>query len=494
MISTPEAVLELSKTSNKILSENNPSKIRDFITVLIKNIFELNMPKKDPVLLLNGRIYKDIIEIRRSAYNILQRYQVGDKVLDEDKKFIEELFSYHPIALSKLSSMTNILIGIHRDGENETMCFMVEKQGEFADISYIKAIKGFLQHKEADAEQDALCQLQETKDKIITILIKVLKDNPLMIKHLTQQLQLFCPHRSADTKTIKFYMKNLLAITEKYPAISEYTISLSIEKFLEIEFESELDKLDNLMSEFINFLHKSYSPSIFRHILSVFKTHILTTYQTLYIQHIILNLCNFSSTNQELFLSLLIKEIYSLKQTSASSAYIISFLLVYPDLSIICIKHLLYFCLKISKKPLKIQHCKDVMKYLVFLLALKSEYLQEEMIRKKTEKLLKKYGLLKNMPLHEGVDYTEIIALAGYCGDLCFCTLYLPFHGDMPDFKLCSVYFSQNLLLTQHKKRKRCMSIDLPKEFFTRKRIFSIDETKIMDKNDCASSVTTVGS
>lgn len=452
------------------------------------------MPKKDPVLLLNGRVYQDIVEIKRLAFNILQRYQVGDKVLNEDKKILEELFSYHPTALIKLSGMTDISISVHRDGENETMCFMIEKQGESADISYIKAIRGFLQAKEAAAEQETLAQLQETKDKIITILIKILKDNPLMTKHLTQQLQIFCPHRSADTKTIKFYMKNLLTITEKYPAISEYTISISIEKFLEIECEGELDKLDQLMSQFMNFLHKSYSPSIFRHILGVFKTHILTTHQTLYIQHIIPNLCAFSSTNPELFLSLLIKEIYSLKQTSASAAYAISFLLVFPNLSIICIKHLLYFCLQIAKNPLKIQHCKNVMKYLVFLLALKSEYLQEEMIRKKTEKLLKKYGLLKDMPLHEGVDYAEIIALAGYCGDLCFCSLYLPFHGDMPDFKLCSVFFAQNLLFTQHKKRRRCMSIDLPKEFFTRKRFFSIDETKIMDKNDCASSITTVGS
>lgn len=441
---------------------------------------------------ISSEIFSSALEIKRAAYNILQKYQVGKKVSENDLKFLKELFSYHPTGQAKLEGMTGIMVGVHKDSEKETLCFIIEKDKEMVDISYIKAVNGFIQTKENTSEQEFLSSMHEVVNRIIDIIIQVLEDNPLMYKFVKHQISEVFPHKSAETKVLKYFIKNLLALAEKFEKLNDYCIRICIEKLLEIECEGDIDKLDHLLYVFLEYFYKKSCLNSFIHTLSVFKSHILKTHQTNYMQHIILRFCSISPEYPELFLSLLVKEIYSHSHISAAASYVTSFLLIYPDQTTLTLKFLIYYCLKnIKKKPAQ-ANVKCVLKYVFFLIAYKPELLVDPKIYEKLKKVFK-YPLLKDIPLQEGLDYTEILSLSNYCGDLCFTTLYLPFHGDLSSLKLCSGYFNSFSLSLQSKKRRRCMSIDLPKELQLKKRSYSIDDTKILERVDC-SSITTVAS
>ena len=387
------------------------------------------------------------------------------------------------------------MIGVHKDGENETVCFMIEKLNDVADISYIKAVNGFLQDKETCADQDVLSLMFDVVNKIIDILVKVLQDNPLMFKFLSEKITELFPYRSIETRYIKYFMKNLLALTEKFKLLSDFSIKTCIEKLVEIECEGDLDKLDQLLYIFLGFLQRNYSNDLFMQVMSVFKSHILKTYQTHYIQHIIPIICPYNQENSELFLSLLIKEVYSGNNVNLATGYIISFLNIYSDLTIICMKYLIYYCLKNIKKKTGLINVKHILKYILFMITIKPELLQEPKINEKIQKLLKHpYNLLKDLPLQEGSDYSNILSLSNYCGDLCFTSIFLPFHCEVADLKLSSMYFISTQIYFNHKRRRRCMSIDIPQELQVKRRSCSIDETKFFDKADCASSITTVTS
>lgn len=433
--------------------------------------------------------------MKRAAHSILQKYSVDSRVEGNDFAFLSELFSYHSTAAEKLNGMTGIVVGIHKDGEKETVCFKIEKTHENTEISYIKAVNSFVQKKENTAEQDAVASLQDVVKQITDILVQVLEDNPLMLKFLTEKLNELFPHKSSETRTLKYFLQKLLVLTEKFPQIKEFSIKICIERLLEIECEGDLDKLDQLMYIFLTYLHKNYSSQSYAHLLSVFKSHILCTYQTQYIQHMIPNLCTKNSENIEIFLSMLFKEVLAGNNVLAGTGYIVSFLLIYSELSVISVKYLLYYCLRHINSVSARLNVKNVLKYILLLVALKPELLQEEKIREKTQKILKHpSNPMRELPLQEGVDYEEVLSLSGYCGDLCYTSIYLPFHCEMPELKLSSLYFLPTQVCLNHKKRRRCMSIDIPKELQIRKRLFSIDETKFNERVDCASSITTVAS
>ena len=436
----------------------------------------LNLPKLGPVLKIRNEIFSSVVEVKRAAHGILHKYSVGSCVIDDDFLFLKELFGYHYTAAEKLNGMTGILVGVHKDGDKETFCFKIEKAEESTEISYIKAVNGFLQNKEATAEQDAVAFMQNSVNIMIDLAIQVLNDNPLMFKFSTEKVTDLFPHKSSETRLLKYFVSKLVAFTEKYTQLAEFTIKICIERLVEIEGDSDLDKLDQLMYIFLTYLHKNYSSESYGYVLSVFKSHILSTYQPNYIQHIIPSLCLKNIENSELFLSLLINEVFLGKNINSAAGYIASFLLIYPELSVICMKYLVYYCLKNIDKASSKHHVKSIIKYVLLLAALKSELLLDTKLNEKIEKILRHpCNLLKDLPLQEGLDYGEILSMSGYCGDLCYTSIYLPFHCEAPELKLSTVYFVSVQVCLNQKRRRRCMSIDLPKELQIKRRAYSID-------------------
>ena len=390
--------------------------------------------------------------------------------------------------------MTGIKIGVHKDGDRETLCFMIEKINEVIDISYIKAVNGLVQKKENSTDQETLESMFEAVNGIIDVFLRVLEDNPLMIGFIKEKITEMFPHKTSEIQCLRYFLKNLLVLTEKFWDFETFAIKLCVEKILEIECEGDNEKLDNLLCLFLEFLHKNYSKICFSDVLSVFKSHILSTYQTNYIQHIIYNFCFMSHENCELFLSLLVKEVFSHSNINSATSYIISFLLIFSDFTIITLKFLIYYCLKNVKKKSKILNVKNVLKYVFFLLSLRPELLEEAKIKEKITKLVRlPLNLLKEMPLQKGTDYGEILKMGNYYGDLCFTSLYLPFHCEVQELKLCSSFCLPIKLCLPHKKRNRFMSIDDPKDIQIKRRTFSVDETKFFEKGD-GSSIATVAS
>lgn len=427
------------------------------------------------------------------TYSILQNYQIGCSVNGNDKDFLVSLFNYHPNASQKLPGLTNVSVGMHQKGDVHTKCFIVEKDNEKFDISYIKAINGFVSFRQTVAETESLGKFQENVNRVSEFLVRVLKDNPLLIGFCKEHLTKLSPHKSAEVKYLKFYTKNLLSISEKLPSTLELSTKICLEKLIEVEGDGDKDKFDQLACIFFCFLHKNYSSNLFKFVLSIFESHILSTSQTLYVHHIVLNLCEKSVINSELFLSVLVKSIFRHHYVPASASYLASFLLIHPYHAKICLKYLIYYCLKHYKTASKLSNVKHVLKYVIFLYSYRTELQQDEKIHKKLEILLTKTEFLKGLPVQEGLDYSEIIRISNYTGDLCFTNINLPFHTDLPEFKLCALHFQQIPLFFKEKKRKRCMSIDIPSTLQMKKRAFSIDESKLYDRFETA-SITTTGS
>jgi len=442
---------------------------------------------------LNDQTFKDLSELKIFTYSILQKYPINCSVSNCDKTFLVSLFNHHPNASSKLPGLTQISVGLHQKGERDTKCFIIEKETEKFDISYIKAINGFVSFRQTVAETESLNKFQENVNKVIEFLIRVLRDNPLLIGFCKENLTKIAPHKSAEVKFLKFYTKNLLAIAEKIPGVLEFAIKICLEKLIEVEGDGDKDKFDQLACVFLCFLHKNYSSNVFKSVLAVFESHILSTSQTVYVHYIVLNLCEKTVTNSELFLSVLIKSIFRQHYTLASASYIASFLLIHSNHAKICVKYLIYYSLKHHKTASRASSVKQVLKYVIFLYCYKPELQQDKQMENKLKILLKNTDYLKGLPLQEGLDYSELLRISNFSGDLCLTNLYLPFHTELPEFKLCSVYFQQIPLFFKEKKRKRCMSIDIPSTLQIRKRAFSIDESKLHDRVDTA-SITTTGS
>jgi hypothetical protein len=446
-----------------------------------------------PDLELNGQKFKDLQELKCFVFHLLQNYPNGSQVSETHLKFLVALFSHHPNAYLKLPNLTRISVGVHKKGENETKCFIIEKDGEKSDISYIKAINGFLQFSISLAESESLNKFQNVVNQVIEILVKVLRDSPLLINSAKEEIRKQAPHKSMETKYLKFYMKNLLVITEKIPGLLQFSLNHCMEKLIEIESLSDKDKFDQVACNFFCFVHKNYSPSLFKHILEVFSSHILSTSQVLYIHHLILNLCEKSQTNTELFLSVLIKSMFFHRHVQAASSYLASFLLIYPSLTCICVKYMIYYCLKNCKIDARLNNVKHVLKYVIFLVAYKKELWKNEKICEKLTKVVKKIDGMKGLALQEGLEYEELVETFGFQGELCLTNIFLPFHSEVPEFKMISIYFNVAPLFFREKKRKRCMSTDIPSSMMMKRRAFSIDESKLFDRIDTA-SITTVGS
>lgn len=442
---------------------------------------------------MNSRKFSELSELKIFAYTILQTYPIGCEVPEPHKSFLTSLFSHHPNAHQKLLNMQKVSVGLHKKGETETKCFIIEKENEKNDISYIKAINGFLSFRVSIAESESLNKYQDVVNVVAEVLVRVLKDNPLLLNSAKDEIRKLTPHKSVDTKYLKFYTKNLLYLTEKIPALQGFSIGICMEKLIEIEGLGDKEKFDQVASFFFCFIHKNYSPSVFKWLLEVFNSHILSTSSILYVHHILLNMCEKSQINNELFLSVLIKNLFLHKYVHTVSAYLSSFLLVYPSLTTICVKYMIYYCLKNYKHEAKEANVKHVLKYVIFLVSYKRELWENEKIRGKLRKLFKKIDVFKGLALQEGLEYSDIVEEAGFRGELCLTNIFLPFHMEVPEFRMISIYFNVAPLFFKEKKRKRFMSIDIPSTLMMKRRALSIDESKLFDRMDNA-SFTTVGS
>ncbi|GER29973.1 hypothetical protein STAS_05882 [Striga asiatica] len=77
------------------------------------------------------------------------KYGTGDKLSPEhEKTILEKLLPFHPECEEKIGcGVDYITIGYHPDFESSRCLFIVRKDGEFVDFSYLKCIKGLIRKK-----------------------------------------------------------------------------------------------------------------------------------------------------------------------------------------------------------------------------------------------------------------------------------------------------------------------------------------------------------
>ena len=87
----------------------------------------------------------------------------------------------------------------------------------------------------------------EAVNGIIDVFLRVLEDNPLMIGFIKEKITEMFPHKTSEIQCLRYFLKNLLALTEKFWDFETFAIKLCVEKILEIECEGDNEKLDNLL-------------------------------------------------------------------------------------------------------------------------------------------------------------------------------------------------------------------------------------------------------
>lgn len=98
-----------------------------------------------------AKILREILPIRRFVKNILHsnRYKDGDKLTPKDEnKVVEKLLQYHPHSQDKIGcGVDAIMVGRHPKYDTSRCLFIIRKDGQWTDFSYIKCLMGFIRMK-----------------------------------------------------------------------------------------------------------------------------------------------------------------------------------------------------------------------------------------------------------------------------------------------------------------------------------------------------------
>ena len=453
----PKILTSLSHISMSIQSAGKPSHTKLLISQLLANLKPdlvtcSSLPS--PSLYLGTKHFSSATELKKTVHSVLFKHGISQQITGEEKELLEELFFYHPTGPDKLKGMTGISVGVHKEHHKETRCFVIEKQGETTEISYIKAIGGFVQTKQQEAEQQVFKNQYLVADKLIEILASVLESNPVMLSYCKQQIQVNFPHWRLDLHTHKFFLRNMFSLAKSVKSLQEFLVSLAIEKLIEIESEGLVEKLDSLLAEFFEYINSEMNDQLFQSILHLFKKLVLPTHETHYVQQVMVSICiSHKEEYKELFLSSLLKQVFSDKHVEISTAYIVSYLAQHPGPLLTSAKYLVYYCLRRIKQKSTQHLALQVLKYLLFLMASKPELTKDQKLMQKLNKLLDHpIKPLSYIALHQKLNYTSV--LKGREQEGRFGNFHLPFHCDLSSLK-CSAQF-----LGLRKKRPRNSSFD----------------------------------
>lgn len=493
----PSLLDDLITLTNSILSTSKPLHIRSLLCTLLKNLLEYflfspSLEKSKGTLKLKNRVFSSANELKSFVIDILKSHNLNEQITGDNEELVLALFHYHPSSKDKFEHIKSISIGVHTEGNRENRCFVIHTADSEAKISYVKAINGFVASMEQESEKAMLENLYKVADKIIDLIVTTMEMNPILLPFLKSKISETFPHRRIEIATQKFFVRNILLLSQKYTAIQDFILHKVIEKLIEIEVDGSFDKLDVLLLVLLEHLQSKIDDSVYNTIISIFEQLILPTHQVKYIIIIILNICQSREEYAEVFLSMLIKKIFANEFVESSTACLVSFLVEYSEQILPCAKYLVYYCLRAIRKRTSARNCFVVLKYILYLFACKPEVMANEKLLKKFQKLIRhKLNPLKYTSLMENTNYQEVFKLAGIEQTICADNFHLPFRCELRELKNTAEYMGKTQACWFRKKRRRGLSFDDPSGRYLKQRGFSMDETKLREVSDNVSSSET---
>ncbi|CAG9317412.1 RRN3_2 [Blepharisma stoltei] len=489
----PHLLHDLISLTNHILSTSNPTHIRSLLSTLIKSLIDPSFEKPKGVLKLKNKIFSSANELKFFIVSVLKSHNLNEKITGEAEELIYALFQYHPSSKDKFENIKSISIGVHKEENRENRCFVIHTETSEAKISYVKAINGFIQSMDQQAEQSILDNIHKVADKIIELIVQTIEMNPVLVPFLKSKINDSFPHRRIDAAIQKFFLRNILILSQKCKILQDFILRKVIEKLIEIEVEDSYEKLDTLLLVVLEHLQSKVDDSLYNSVIKIFEELILPTHHVKYILLIIVNICQSGKEEYaEVFLSMLIKKIFANEFIESSTACLVSFLVEYSEQVLPCAKYLIYYCLRAIKKRSSSKNCFIVLKYMLYLFACKPEVLDDEKLLLKFKKLLKhQLRPLKYAALLEQVNYQKVFEIAGINEKLCNGNFHLPFKYDLRELRGIAEYMGKTQTSWFRKKRRRGLSFDDSNERYLKQRGFSMDETKLREISDNVSSSTT---
>ncbi|CAG9328203.1 RRN3_1 [Blepharisma stoltei] len=489
----PHLLHDLISLTKFILSTSNPTHIRSLLSTLLISLVDPSFEKPKGILKLKNKIFSSANELKFYIVGILKSHGLNEKITGETEELIKALFHYHPSSKDKFENIQSISIGVHKEENRENRCFVIHTEGSEAKISYVKAIAGFVQCMDQQAEQEVLNNIYKVADKVIELIASSVEKNPVLLPFVKSKINDAFPHRRMDIAIQKFFLRNILILSQKCKVLEDFILHKIIEKLIEIEVEGSYEKLDVLLLVLLEHLQASVNDSLYNSLIKIFEELILPTYQVKYILLIILNICQAGKEDYaEVFLSMLIKKIFANEFVESSSACLVSFLAEYSEQILPCATYLIYYCLRAVKKRSSCKNCFIVLKYLLYLFAIKPEVLDDEELLHKFKKLIRhKAKPLKYTALLEQVSYQRVFEIVGIEERICSDNFHLPFKYDLRDLKGVAEYMGKTQASWFRKKRRRGLSFDDGNERYLKQRGFSFDETKLMEVSDNVSSSET---
>lgn len=408
------------------------------------------------------------------------------------------IFKHHPKAADKLKNYAGITVGFHIEEKRQTRCFFIKStENEQSEISYTKSIQNLVKSIYDDQEKVFQSKLNASADTVIDTIHYILRINPLLLSELKKSISKNFPYRTIDLQVQKFYLRNLLSLSYKFPELLDFIFKLIIERLIDLESEGDVDKLDSLLVLVLNHIAKNFDERMTTVLLDSFEELILPTENLRFVQIIFLYACSVSREDfLEKFISRLFEKLFSNFYAETTCGYLTSCLGLYGD-------HILEpsaiymadFCIVSLKKKRTRNSALTALSYLLHMIACRPELLASEAINNKVSAILCcRLKPLEKVKLHSGTDYSALCKLQGFSGGNQLGSLSQPMRVDFEALKQSALFFGRCRFEEVRKKRRRGYSLDLEISPPMKKRAQSMDESHSRYESDCASSYDTADS